>query len=251
MFTLWDRLKHKKFKTSTLLDMLLLAILTLGFLFWSVAFAYELPDRFRKFTSPSIDVYYQSSSCSISTSGLWKRASEKWGVVETVNRGELNNVSYDGRPTIYCATVDPNAIVSLPPGVELTISYLMSEDNNLVMASAHQYWKSGAMVDCDIRLHPVFVNDDNVDTSVLHEAGHCLGIAHSDNPDATMYFAAPDDTLHADDLLAICELYNTCVQWDEDFNMLIEPFEYQGTCFYGYMPAGKEWPIESEITECD
>jgi MYXO-CTERM domain-containing protein len=47
-----------------------------------------------------------------------------------------------------------------------------------------------------------------LDYVVTHEAGHFLGLAHSDDADALMYahYKNEEATLHADDIAAICAL---------------------------------------------
>lgn len=52
----------------------------------------------------------------------------------------------------------------------------------------------------------------DLQNTLTHEAGHLLGIAHSELPDATMYGAAQlgetsKRTLHADDIAALCDQY--------------------------------------------
>jgi len=78
---------------------------------------------------------------------------------------------------------------------------------------------TGEIVDADIELNAVqrtfSTDDDPVDADLLsaltHEAGHALGLAHSDDREATMYPETHSNTrlrtLESDDEEGICEIY--------------------------------------------
>lgn len=52
-----------------------------------------------------------------------------------------------------------------------------------------------------------FADADAIYTVALHEAGHVLGLGHSDNPLSVMHPTAQNSTLHSTDVLAIQDLY--------------------------------------------
>ena len=231
----------------------LIIVMLIGFGIFQKVYGYELPDQFRKWNISTVNVYYKTDGCNILTLGLIHRASRKWGVLQTDDRGTTTlPIGYDQRVTLYCAEVDPMEIVRLPPGVSMQTDYLTDSQNNFVVASARSYWLGSSIVDCDIRLHPIFVNNSNVESVVAHEWGHCLGIDHSNNWDATMYYAAPSRaTLHADDLLAACELYKVCKLMDSEGNLAIQPIEHNNECWYGYLPNKGIWPDDVVASRCD
>ena len=227
-----------------------IAILILSFIaaFVFDSDGYELPDRFRKWNVEAIEVYYNTDGCPFDTTGLWTRAAYKWGVLDVVEMGH-NSIGYDNRPTLYCA--ENAALQNVPSDVEVRIDYVRSSQDNLILATAHSYWISEAMVDCDIRLHPAFVYEENIEEAMLHEFGHCLGIAHSQDREAIMYYAIRKGAyLHADDHLAICEIYGVCRLIDSNLNLAIPPQEYGEACYYGYLIAGGIWPDDVVATEC-
>jgi len=217
------------------------------------SYGYELPEKFRKWNLGTVNVYYKTDGCNIRTLGLIHRASRKWDVIETDDRGTTTlPIGYDQRVTLYCAETDPVELVRLPPGVSMQTDYLTDSQNGLVLASARSYWLGSSIVDCDIRLHPYFVTNSNVESVVAHEWGHCLGIDHSNNWDATMFYAPPiRSTLHADDLLAACELYQVCKLMDAEGNLAIRPIEYNNEWWYGYLPKGGVWPDDVVASRMD
>lgn len=58
---------------------------------------------------------------------------------------------------------------------------------------------------------PLASNDYDFDTAMLHEAGHFLGLAHSETPDASMFASYTVGTSRAklddDDLRGVCAVY--------------------------------------------
>jgi len=73
------------------------------------------------------------------------------------------------------------------------------------------YESSLQIVECDVWLSTLYMNQWNVDKYTLHEVvGHCMGLRHSDIPDAVMYFAPYAQALHVDDYAGLYELYEKC-----------------------------------------
>jgi hypothetical protein len=82
--------------------------------------------------------------------------------------------------------------------------------------------ETGEIADADIELNDwkfKFTTTDKEDDTVIdirntmtHEIGHLLGLDHSKNPEATMYYNAPSGelkkrSLHDDDIAGICTIY--------------------------------------------
>lgn len=79
----------------------------------------------------------------------------------------------------------------------------------------------GVLVDADIELnsqvHTFTITETNVladvSNTIAHEAGHMLGLDHSSETEATMYYEAPDREikkrdLHPDDIAGVCTMYS-------------------------------------------
>lgn len=64
-------------------------------------------------------------------------------------------------------------------------------------------------INASVRLSIDGSNGNDFESIITHEAGHFLGMAHSSDPNATMYafYAATMRTLHADDIDGICAIY--------------------------------------------
>lgn len=67
----------------------------------------------------------------------------------------------------------------------------------------------------------------DVENTVTHELGHVLGLDHSRDPDATMYYSAsPGDTskrtLTPDDITGLCTLYSAFAYPDPDSPSMVE-----------------------------
>ncbi len=93
-------------------------------------------------------------------------------------------------------------------------------DNSLAKTTVTFDASTGAILDADIEINtatnPVTVSDGAVQydlQSILtHEIGHLIGIAHTPDPDATMYASYEPGTidgrtLGADDVRAVCAIY--------------------------------------------
>ena len=93
-------------------------------------------------------------------------------------------------------------------------------DGVIAKTKAH-FVKSGEIVDADIALnsarHDFTVSDDpaavryDLVSVLTHEVGHFLGLDHSDDPEAVMYWqysqGSVNRELHKDDIEAICTVY--------------------------------------------
>ncbi|HEX2880922.1 MAG TPA: matrixin family metalloprotease, partial [Polyangiaceae bacterium] len=95
--------------------------------------------------------------------------------------------------------------------------------NELAITTPAAVVTTGEVVDTDLELnaHPAGLNLDGepgtpgfeaLENIITHEVGHFLGLAHSDDPEALMYFAYQSsrdtsDLLSADDIAGICAVF--------------------------------------------
>lgn len=139
---------------------------------------------------------------------------ETWPVTDAVIEAglvEWNSVS-PGMRYIYGGRLRPgagqtNTCTSSPPNGTNTISWANLTGGTLARACI---WSTSP--ECDIQMdstdHPVLTSPEAFRTVLLHEAGHCAGLAHTNVRDAVMYpsYFAPKH-LHPDDVAGICQLY--------------------------------------------
>ncbi|MDD9943457.1 MAG: matrixin family metalloprotease [Myxococcales bacterium] len=96
-----------------------------------------------------------------------------------------------------------------PEALALTKVWHDSTTGNILGADMLLNQDMGEYADCGNQPCPGKVDIENV---VTHEAGHFLGLGHSEEADATMYFTADRGEvkkrgLHADDIAGLCALY--------------------------------------------
>lgn len=122
--------------------------------------------------------------------------------------------------------------------------------------------ETGELFDADIELNSadfeLTVSDENVsydlESVLVHEAGHFLGIGHTDVPESTMlpiYLEGDTSlrTLGADDVAAVCALYppaavdETCNPLPRHgFSPYCEEEQPEGDCAAGRVPRGGSAP---------
>lgn len=172
------------------------------------------------------------------------------------NTGKRNSVGFDYKVTFYCADSPVRDQQVIPSTIAWHESnFAVSE--NTIGATTRRYWiiDSQKIVDFDIWLNSSVINKENIHKILNHEILHGLGIRHSDNPDALMYFLPKGDTMHADDLAAISLLYEICEDSvDADYNYFMHRVPVDGSSYYGILPYGGVWPTDVHtvgISVCD
>jgi hypothetical protein len=99
------------------------------------------------------------------------------------------------------------------------------------------------IIDFDIWLNTEVITPENIDKILKHEVLHGLGISHSNNPDALMYFKPTRSKMHADDLAALSILYEIFEDSvDGDFNLFVHKLSLGGERYYGILLFGGIWP---------
>ncbi|MFK7863340.1 MAG: matrixin family metalloprotease [Pseudohongiellaceae bacterium] len=158
--------------------------------------------------------------------------------------GRRDSVGFDYKVTFYCADQPVRDLQVIPSTIAWHESkFALSE--NTIGATTRRYWiiDSQKIIDFDIWLNSSVIDLENIDKILNHEILHGLGIRHSDNPDALMYFLPKTKSMHADDLAAINLLYEICKDnVDEKYNLFMHNVPVDGENYYGILPVGGTWP---------
>lgn len=147
----------------------------------SSVFGYNLYEDHRHWDKPIRWKVYDSSTdySAVQYKDMIKKAFDYWNVYTGLDIQESTN---DKDANVFIAKLDPNG-------------------NKYLAETAHSV-KNGVIGISGISLY------QNISFKViLHEVGHVLGMDHSNNQAAVMYFAAKWDTISKDDADGIAELY--------------------------------------------
>jgi hypothetical protein len=176
-----------------------------------------------------------------------------FGLVSPVsfkNTGIRESVGFDYKVTFYCADTPQQNLQKIPATVELEETDFATEEHT-IGATTKRYWLHDTLqiIDFDIWLNLSVINSSNIDKILSHEILHGLGLRHSENPKALMYFVPSRSDMHADDLAAISLLYEICEDSvDEQFNYFMHKVPVEGENYYGILPNGGVWPKDVHTT---
>lgn len=145
----------------------------------------------------------------------------------------------DQRTTFYCGTTDvqESYLINLPWWLEMNTA-------ETVAGRARWYYKesNNEIVECDVWLNTDELTEGNVEKFVRHELAHCLGLRHSNEYSAVMYYAPLLPYYHVDDWAGLKRLYHDCTPViDKYLNLYIGAVETTEGMLSGILRAGKQW----------
>lgn len=188
--------------------------------------------------------YHYMEGCPAYVLPSIEKAFESVSPIAFKNTGIQDSVGFDYKVTFYCADSPHQNLQKLPTTVESEETNFATEENT-IGATTKRYWLLDTLkiIDFDIWLNLAVIDSGNIDKILNHEILHGLGIRHSENPEALMYFLPRRSDMHADDLAAISLLYEICEDSvDEEFNYFMHKVPVEGENFYGILPNGGIWP---------
>jgi hypothetical protein len=224
-----DRIKYLTLLVSALT--LLVPILSHGFEFSGIKWKQSIR-------------YYYMEGCPAYVLPAFEAAFNTVSPIPFQNTGVRFSVGFDHKVTLYCADSPNDSLQQIPSNIESADTHFSTEEQT-IGATTRRYWNKTSLeiVDFDIWLNTKVITPENIDKILKHEVLHGLGISHSNNPDALMYFKPTRSKMHADDLAALSILYEICEDSvDDDFNLFVHKLSLEGERYYGILPFGGIWP---------
>ena len=185
IFTIWNKIKHKKFKQSTLLDFLIVVLLLLCWLLWNEVSAeegyeylYNGEPRIRQQWAYRID-----QNCPAGYEELIRGRMEIMepffdtrflSTTNVVGSGDVR----DGSWIFWCSDDFSQPILKPLAEVNHLVEEIKDQVSNATLGRAHIYWSGSSMIEVDIQLSTELTGADLQDT-IDHEIGHGAGCAHN------------------------------------------------------------------------
>lgn len=209
--------------------------------------------------------WYIDASCPALVKTAVEEALDRYSPVDTQFVGIWSKgISQDSASVIYCGDSDVQQAqlqAPLPYGLASSVADALDAPY-IVAGRAYRYYytETQEMAECDVWLNSVIINEQLLDVLVLHELGHCMGLLHSSEENAVMYYVPTAKSFHIDDYAGLTELYSMCR--DKNFtdymgNMYIARLDvedllealddraydmFRGVELSAYLDAGGIWP---------
>ena len=233
---------HRKYSITALekTGVLYLVIFSLSVLALPHSYGFEFTGERWRDNIP----YHWMESCPAYILPAIEKAFESVSPVMFKNSGIKKSVGFDYKVTFYCADTPYKNQQKIPLTVELEETNFETEEQT-IGATTRRYWLPDTLqiIDFDIWLNLSVINSSNINKILSHEILHGLGLRHSANPEALMYFVPSQSEMHADDLAAVSLLYGVCEDSvDEQFNYFMHKVPVDGKNYYGILPSGGVWP---------
>jgi hypothetical protein len=221
MFTLWNKIKKKKFKVSTILDVLIIIILALLILLAREVNAREVMGTQQFIVDDSCSLTFQANIDRVAAE-FSKMSVDFIGTPGRV-RGHQN---LNRRNDIYCSDAPIQALVAAPDNIGFTDSHVFIDEYGPAAVTRSWYYLSNPSVtiEWDIwfysgiqpaRQYPV----------IWHEFGHVAGEPHSDYTLDLMYRNLFVNTPSLEDIQRVVNRYGRCDRafYTENYKKILIP----------------------------
>lgn len=189
------------------------------------AFGAELSIPYKKWDRPEVLYFVDKPSCpKLVLDQFPSILEEPSRFIKFLDGGMRRTIGYDGMPTIFCdkesTRLGSSSLVAIPDNIVVTEYNVLSETRQpVVLATTRVYSSlSGSIIDADIWIDTDYIHESNIKFVLRHELGHLLGLPHSENEDALMYWKPTRETWHITDYATLSLAYNCVSQLDSEMN---------------------------------